>query len=199
VVSPYGIELPGGNFSKIISSKTRFGFIGRITFVKGVHLLLEAFASLSAQEEAHLTIYGETDEKSKKYGQALKDDFGHFSNIDFAGRVDNASISQVYRQLDILVVPSIWPENSPITILEAQAHGVPVTASDVPGIADLVQHEVNGLVFTNQNAQDLARQMVRCLNEPGLIASLAQNSTAVKSMPDNAQEMVAIYRSVLSS
>jgi glycosyltransferase involved in cell wall biosynthesis len=180
------------------SPKQRFGFSGRIAAIKGVHLLLEAFQQLPQPERAELTLYGQAEVRSDQYYQQLKKQVTHLPNIKCAGVADNAQISQIYRHLDVLVVPSIWPENSPITILEALAHGIPVIASDVKGIADLVQDEVNGLIFANQNVQDLTRQMTRCLDSPELVAQLEAQCRPVKSLSEEIADLIRLYEEVLS-
>jgi glycosyltransferase involved in cell wall biosynthesis len=197
-ISPYGVPLPPAGFSKVPSPKLRFGFIGRIAAIKGVHLLLEAFQQLPQPERAELTLYGQAEVRSDQYYQQLKKQATHLPNIKFAGVADNAQISQIYRHLDVLVVPSIWPENSPITILEALAHGIPVIASDVKGIADLVQDEANGLIFANQNIQDLTRQMTRCLDSPELVAQLEAQCRPVKSLSEEIADLIRLYEEVLS-
>ena len=197
--SPYGVVMPETNFKKIPSSKLRFGFIGRVTSIKGVHLLLEAFELLPNQEKAQLTIWGSAETKSEKYMHLLEQQATHLPNVQFAGSIDNAQISQFYRQLDILVIPSTWPENSPITILEAQAHGIPVIASDVEGIADLVQHEVNGLIFASQDVDDLAYQMARCLTSPELVTRLAHQSRLVKTIQEDARNTISLYKEIVDT
>ena len=197
VVSPYGVEPPPANFRKTSSDILRFGFIGRITPVKGVHLLVEAFKMLPQPRNARLTIYGGPDLRAAAYSQTLQAQAG--PQLHFAGPVANSRLADLYRDLDVLIVPSIWVENSPITILEAQAHGTPVIASDVPGIADLIQHEVNGLIFPNQNAEALAGQMSRCLASPQLVDQLTTATRPVKSIAEDAQAMIDLYRNVIDN
>jgi glycosyltransferase involved in cell wall biosynthesis len=201
VISPYGVEAPPANFKKVTSPTLRFGFIGRITFIKGVHLLIEAFAALpeAGRERAQLTIYGGADINAGNYEQEVKRKASNLPNVRFIGKIDHSNISQVYQQLDCLIVPSIWPENSPITILEAQAYGVPVIASDVKGIADLIQHGANGLIFGNQNAHDLASQIARCLASPELVNKLANKSRLVKSIQEDARDISKLYKESFSN
>lgn len=196
-VSPYGVRLPSVHFAQIPSPKLRFAFIGRVAALKGVHLLIEAFRQLPPSERVELTLYGQAEVKSDQYLRQLQQKVAHIPNVKFAGVVDNTHISEIYRNLDVLIVPSIWPENSPITILEALAHGIPVIASDVAGIADLVQHEVNGLIFANQNIEDLVRQMSRCLESPELVAQLAGNCKLVKSLREDARDLTNLYARVI--
>jgi glycosyltransferase involved in cell wall biosynthesis len=199
VVSPYGVHSPSVDFRRVTSHKLRFGFIGRLTSIKGVHLLLKAFKQVSQQGKAQLTIYGKADAKADGYMRILQRLAAKSLNINFAGFVDNNSISDIYRHLDVLVVPSIWPENSPITILEALAHGIPIIASDAKGIADLVQHDVNGLIFANQDSRDLARQMSRCLDSPELVDKLAANCRMIKSLAEDADNIIKLYKQLLAA
>jgi glycosyltransferase involved in cell wall biosynthesis len=199
IISPYGVQPPAPGFIKTPSTKLRFGFIGRVTSIKGVHLLLEAFAQLSRSERTELTIYGKADVKSDPYMRALQRQAERLPNVKFASFVANTHLNEIYRYLDVLVVPSIWPENSPITILEALAHGIPIIASDVPGIADLVQHEVNGLIFASRNVQDLGAQMSRCFDSSELVSRLAAQCHLVKSLPEDANSLIKLYEEVLAA
>jgi glycosyltransferase involved in cell wall biosynthesis len=199
-VSPYGVELPAIVPKKEPASVLRFGFIGRLTFIKGVHLLIEAFANLPkpAQQKVQLTIYGDVDSASSNYGQALKQKAAELPHVKFAGRIDNASLSQVYQRLDCLIVPSLWPENCPVTILEAQAHGTPVITSNVGSITDLIRHDENGLIFANQETHDLIGQITRCIAEPELIPRLAGQSQIIRSIEEDALSLVALYQQLVA-
>jgi hypothetical protein len=68
---------------------------------------------------------------------------------------------------DAIVVPSVWVENSPLVIHEAQQARVPVITADVGGMAEYVHHEVNGLLFEHRSMAALAEQMQRLVDEPG--------------------------------
>ena len=75
--------------------------------------------------------------------------------------------------MDILVVPSLWPENSPLVIHEAFMHGVAVVGTRLGGIHDLVRDEVDGLTFEAGSAAALAATLQRFIDEPDLAARLA--------------------------
>jgi glycosyltransferase involved in cell wall biosynthesis len=108
-------------------------------------------------------------------------------------------ISQVYRDLHVVVVPSLWPENCPNVIIEAFAHGVPVVATNVGGIPELVRHESNGLLFERGDAEGLASQLRRLLTEPGLLRRLSSGIESVKSVDQEVDEIEALYYSAISA
>ena len=98
--------------------------------------------------------------------------------VTFHGRFDNGRLSEVYAGLDALVVPSLWYENSPITIHEAFLTGTPVLASDRGGMAEFVRDGVDGLLFRLGSAADLADKMALMVEDAALRERLA---TAVTS------------------
>ena len=59
----------------------------------------------------------------------------------------NESIGDVFSELDVLVVPSVWYENTPLAIYSAQEAGCPVIASNLGGMSEVIKHEKNGLLF----------------------------------------------------
>ena len=76
---------------------------------------------------------------------------------------------QVFSQVDCIVVPSIWAENSPLVIHEAQACKVPVITADFGGMKEYVQHKVNGLLFEHRNTNSLKEQMRFAIANPILL------------------------------
>jgi glycosyltransferase involved in cell wall biosynthesis len=109
-----------------------------------------------------------------------------------------AELTDILRSLDVVVVPSLWYENSPNVILEAFAHGTPVIASNLGGMAELVEDGVNGLVFEPGNAGDLARQLRRLLTEPDLLQRLQAGIQPVKSVAQEMDELEAIYHAAMA-
>src|SRR5262249_35036787 len=93
-----------------------------------------------------------------------------------------------------LVVPSIWPENSPLVIHEAFLASIPVVASRIGGIPELVADGQNGLLFDPGSAADLRRVINRLLTEPDLLDSLRAGIPDVRSIQDDVRMARELYR-----
>ena len=176
------------------SNGLRFGYIGTISEHKGIHILVEAFSQLP-EKEATLEIYGDLD-WFPSYSKQLKS-AANSSGIRFHGAAANEAIPDILNRIDILVVPSIWFENSPLTIHEAFLAGVPVITSNLGGMADLVTHQVNGLLFEVGNTDDLAEKMSLLIAQPDLVGQLQQSIPKVKSIKENGAEIEALYHRLI--
>ncbi len=201
--SRLGLETSHWNTtSEATSRETRelqIGYFGQLASHKGVHLLIEAFNRLSfASRPAHLTIYGDPRPFPEYFAQLEKMANGN-TFIEFAGRFDNRNVAELMKNVDIAVVPSIWYENSPIVIMEALTAGTPVITSNVGGMSEFIHHNENGLLFQLGNAQDLAAQIQRLLDEPGLADQLAANTRPVRSIEDEMQQMLLFYGQFIKS
>ena len=71
------------------------------------------------------------------------------------GEFKHSRIAEIFSEIDVLVVPSVWYENSPLVIQEAFLAGTPVIASDIGGIPELVKDKENGLLFKANDDNDL--------------------------------------------
>jgi len=98
------------------------------------------------------------------------------ANAVFLGQVSRDTVEQEYRSARFLVVPSRWFEGCPLVILEAMAHGLPVIASRIGGLPELVDEGVTGLLFEPGNQDDLARAMDRLWAEPELCSTMGQRA-----------------------
>jgi glycosyltransferase involved in cell wall biosynthesis len=177
------------------AGRVRFGFVGSLVWYKGDEVMIEAMEYL-AGSAAVLNIYGDFRPEEDEHHRALAKRAG--DNVVFKGRFDNARLSEVYAQIDVLVVPSVWYENSPITIHEAFLTGTPVMASNIGGMAEYVNDGVDGLHFKVGDARDLAHNMSRCVDEPELIGELSRNFMEIKTIEQNAAETEFRYRSLVS-
>lgn len=187
----------GTDREKDPAAHLRIGYIGQIARHKGVALLVQAFQRLQTEGPMpKLLIYGDM-EKFPRFARYLHHLVDKDERIEFAGTFKNDQIMQVHRGLDVLVVPSVWYENSPNVILEAFAAGTPVVASDIGGMAELVQHEVNGLLFSTGDVADLAHQLQRVLAQPVILKSLKQGIPPVKTVQAEMADLVRIYYSVM--
>ena len=86
----------------------------------------------------------------------------------FEGPFDRTTMPAIYGRLDVLVVPSLWPENSPLVIHEAFMHGVAVVGARIGGIPELVEDGVNGFTYEAFSPDALGAVLQRFLDDPGL-------------------------------
>ncbi len=182
---------------KTPSDQLRVGYIGQIAELKGVHVLAEAARQI-ADPRLAVRIYGNAS-RFPQYVDRLHEIIGADPRIQFVGEYHGVQqLTQVLRNLDVIVVPSLWYENSPTVILEGFAHHTPAIVSDLGGMAELVQHEHNGLRFVLGDARSLAEQLSRLLNEPDLLPRLRAGIGPVKTVAKETDAIEAIYRDVLT-
>jgi glycosyltransferase involved in cell wall biosynthesis len=174
----------------------RFAFIGSPMPHKGVHLLIEAFNKLT-DETAELKIYGYPD-YAPEYYEKIKL-MATNPAIEFMGGFDNNQVYEILCETDVLVVPSIWYENSPLTIHEAAIAGVPVISSNIGGMAELIERMKNGLLFQVEDASDLHNKMKLLIDNPRLIKQLKCKAEQVKTIEENAKELENIYLRFVSN
>lgn len=192
-VSEYGIDL-GINRRiqpRVRGSELRIGFIGTLSRHKGCHTLIDAFNTLK-KGLATLEIYG-SETHSPSYSKKLRAKAKNNSSISFNGTFPNNEISTIFSGLDILVVPSIWSENTPLVIYSAHAFGCPVVASNVPGIVESIRPETDGLLFEQGNHLDLASCLQRLIHEPNLITELSANARTPRSTPEYVNHLLEIW------
>jgi glycosyltransferase involved in cell wall biosynthesis len=173
-------------------SPLRVGFVGTLVWHKGAHVLLDAVRLLGGAVEVHVhgdtTVFPEYVASLRRAAEGLA--------VTFHGGFDRARVAEIYRSLDVLVVPSLWPENSPLVIHEAFMQGVPVIGARSGGIADLVRDDVDGLLVDPYSPESLRDALQRFLGDPALRARLSAAAPPVKSIEDDAAEWDARYRSL---
>lgn len=177
------------------AGRLRIGFVGTLVWHKGAHVLLEAAKRLPP-ERVEVRIFGDPD-VSPSYGRSLRA-LAAEGPVRLMGAFAPERAAEVYGDLDVLVVPSLWPENSPLVIHEAFQAGVPVVAARVGGVPELVTHDVNGLLYDAFDPGSLASALRRVLDEPDCLDRFARSSPPVKSIEEDARGWEAIYRTVLA-
>jgi glycosyltransferase involved in cell wall biosynthesis len=181
------------------SGRIRFGFVGSLVWYKGGAVMVRAMQRLAEQgidaRRAVLNVYGDFKPESDEHHAELKRTAG--PNVTFQGRFDNARLSEVYAEIDVLLVPSVWFENSPITIHEAFLTHTPVIASDIGGMAEYVRDGVDGLHFATGDAEDLAAKMKRFVDEPDLVARLSLDWMPIKTIAEDAAVTEFRYRALV--
>jgi glycosyltransferase involved in cell wall biosynthesis len=171
--------------------RVRFGFVGSLVWYKGGETLVRALGELDPARTV-LHVWGDFRPAEDSHHAELQRLAG--PNVRFRGRFDNARLSEVYSELDVLVVPSLWWENSPITIHEAHLLRTPVVTSGIGGMAEFVRDGVDGLHFRPGDAPDLAAKLRRFVDEPGLAAALSRDFPALKTLEEDGRTMEYRYR-----
>lgn len=201
VYSRFGLNFP--HLTAQAAEKTpapgqvRVAYLGQIAHLKGVHHLVEAARQVSAPG-LEVKIYGNL-ERFPGYVRQLYELRGDDARIRFAGAYqDQLALTEILREVDVVVVPSIWFENSPTVILEAFAHGTPVIVSDLGGMAELVREGVNGLRFTMGDSADLARCLRQLVEAPELLPRLRAGIGPVKSVSAEIDELEGYYQAAIA-
>jgi len=174
----------------------RIGYVGSLVWHKGIHVLLDAVRDLPG-DAYELKIFGDP-AVAPDYSADLRARASGLS-VQFMGAFGRDRTAEVYGQIDILAVPSLWLENSPLVIHEAFMAGVPVVGARIGGIADLVEHDRNGLLYEPGSADALRAALRGLLEHPARLADLARMAPTVKSIADDAREWEAAYADVLSA
>ena len=181
--------------------RARFGFFGQVTEFKGLPMLLDAVSRVPDAawgDDAALCVFGgnldnQPVEFREKFGR-LMERAGR--RAKFYGAYRAEELPRLMGQVDWVVMPSIWWENSPLVIQESFLHGRPLLCSDIGGMAEKVRDGVDGLHFRAGSAEDLADTLVRAMSEPGLWERLRDARPTPPSLRDFAEAHAALYRSL---
>jgi glycosyltransferase involved in cell wall biosynthesis len=150
---------------------TTLGYCGRLREVKGVHVLLDAFAKVLEKRpntSVCLSIAGSGSSSDDLLEQANA--LGISNHIEWLGLVEDTQ--SYFGSIDIYIQPS-FAEGLPNSVMEAMVTQQPVIASDIGGNNDLVEHEISGLRFPAGDAESLSNQIIRLLDDVELRRSIA--------------------------
>lgn len=126
-------------------------YFGRLSREKGVRTLLDAYSSVSLPHSLVIAGTGPLEAELR----------AEYPSVTFLGHLSGSRLDQVISAAAVVVVPSEWYENCPMSILEAMAHGKPVVGSRIGGIPELIEPEETGVLFDAGNAQMLGNELVR--------------------------------------
>ncbi|HMH23189.1 MAG TPA: glycosyltransferase [Puia sp.] len=168
-------------------------FIGRIHPAKGLDLLLEALQALPEQS-LELSIYGKSGDDA--YYRSCQDLSANMKNVHWRGLLPRERLLSSFGQHDLLCLPSVFSEMSPLVIQEAFAAGIPVLASAVYGNAEQVRHDQNGLLFPFNSMTGLRGQLKRIIEEQGLLSALKGRVVAPPSFDEAGEKYLALYNRI---
>ncbi|MEY2560581.1 MAG: hypothetical protein QOG51_996, partial [Verrucomicrobiota bacterium] len=169
-VVPYGIPVAEGPRNRDGNCRA-FITAASLEPRKGQDVLVEAIAALPAEirDSCSFKVVGR--QLERPFATKVKAKAAGLSQVEFIGERDHAQTLALIAESDSLICSS-RDETMPITILEAMSLGKVVITSDVGGIGEWVQDEMNGLLVPREDPQALARAIERCVNDPKLVARL---------------------------
>ncbi len=186
-VISHGVE------TSFLTSKTypqqvkTIGFIGSLVPFKGVHVLIEAIRS-NPSLPIQCLIYGHLD-LSNSYAAHLKKLADGDIRIRFEGKFPPEQLGSILENIDVLALPALWYENEPLIIKSALHMGIPVLASNIGSLPDLITHEINGWLEPPGDASRWNERLKKILSEPPLRFSPPK----IKTIAENSKELEEIY------
>jgi glycosyltransferase involved in cell wall biosynthesis len=145
-----------------------FGYAGRITGTKGWREFVESARFYRNRTDLHWLIAGHGPDDAALREFIARENLSQVHCVGF-----QSAMAGFYQALDVCVVPSHW-ESHGLTQLEAQAHGLPVIITDVPGMNETVNRDIDALFFPPRSAPELIVQIERLLADPSLREKLSQ-------------------------
>ena len=173
-------------------------FVGRVSEEKGASTLLKAWRQLP--KHCSLRIVGDGPCSAELESQVKAE---KLSNISFTGRLPRERVIEEMKGARFLVFPSQLYENLPLTIIEAFACGVPVLASKLGAMQEIVSENRTGLFFEAGNADDLARVAKLAWEQPEYMHKMGDHARAEYeakyTAAANYRQLVEIYQHVITS
>jgi glycosyltransferase involved in cell wall biosynthesis len=196
---PFGID--HGGVARVSAKGTdrhlRIGFIGTLYHHKGAHVLIEAVRSLSTEMPLKVKIYGNL-EQFPEYVRLLRSLAGNDHRIEFCGTFANSSIGDILLDLDVLVIPSLWYENSPLTLSFAQAARVPVVATNSAGLSEAIADGENGFLFEKGDAKRLSDIIQMLCGDRSVVKRMSDHARQPKPLSAYVDELEPLYAEVIN-
>jgi glycosyltransferase involved in cell wall biosynthesis len=197
---PHGVEpIARFPFENIDSRRIRFGYIGSVNRAKGFHILFQALEQISSQGNCELHIFGEPHNPwDYEFFEQSMAKYSGKASIFNHGYISHEELPNAFKEIDILILPSIYLEVFGLVILEAFSAGRPVIVSKSGGPAELVRDGVDGFVVERNNSKALAEAMQKFIDNPNLITQMSSRILPVKTIQQYVDEVERIYRHLIS-
>lgn len=189
-----GIDLARfGEVERTRSERLRVAFLGTLAPHKAPHLLLQAWQRLepTLRARAELVLYGPF-QHNHEYVAQLQRLAGEVG-ARLAGPLARNEVPRALCSTDLLVVPSVWWENSPLVIVEGIATRTPMLVSDLGGMAELVRPGHTGYHFKAGDVEDLARRLAELIADRSRLELLYREAEPIKSVARDAEQIEELY------
>jgi glycosyltransferase involved in cell wall biosynthesis len=169
-------------------------FVGRLTPEKGVRLLLQAASQNLLPLPLKMVGTGPLTQEVAPLAAAGK--------VEWLEQCSRADVLRLMKEATALVFPSQWFEGMPMVLLEALATGLPVVASNLGSMPEMIQHQQTGLLFAPGNVREMMNQTARLVSDQDLLEKIQQNARAEflkKFEPEaNTRHLLQIYQQAIT-
>ncbi len=189
----YGFETEKIEFQRRFfdkNSEVVIGYTGRIIPSKGIRILIDAFHAVK-NPNVKLKLFGGTG-SALSFLKPKNDD-----RVTFYGEYHTDNINDVLSKIDVLVVPSLWYEVSPLVIQEAFLAGKPVITSELGGMKELVEDGINGFKIPPGDLKALQKLIQNIANNPTILNDLTVDPTVTLPISNHTEKIMEIYRGLL--
>lgn len=191
VIKPNFVEDPHPEFRDGLVTRHGFLFVGRLSAEKGVATLGKV-ASILPHIQFDIAGHGDQAEL-----------IANKANISMLGMLNSDQVKSQMQRAKALIIPSIWYENFPRTLVESFANGLPVIASRIGALADIVQDGKTGLLFDPLDAEDLAEKIRWVELHPREMEQMGKNAREQYerefSPQENYKQLIKIYEDLIFS
>ena len=196
-VEPWGVRPLNHGLGK---RPLKFAYIGRINYVKGLHVVAEAIKLLNVPENSwELHCFGKADTMPEKRYFAELQQLIAGQPVIFHGRLSHHELKQRIADCDIVVLPSIYLEVFGLTVYEAFSLGRPVIVSECGGPQEIVRDGVDGMVIRRNDPVAFAEAMQTLIANPDEVERLASNVSLPCTLNEYAEKIEMFYRRAVSN
>ena len=177
--------------------RSTFGYFGQINPFKGMDVLMDALDYLDEKtlKDFHLNVHGTGMEMwSEEFQKKIKKHFKKYKkNVTFYGKYEAEELPKLMAEIDWVIIPSSWWENSPLVIQESFKFGKPMIASDIGGMAEKVIDGKSGLHFKVRNPRSLAEKLTEAMSDNELYDTLYDGIDDPLTIEDSVKEHLDVY------
>lgn len=176
--------------------KIVFCYAGSLNYHKGVHVIIKAFSKIK-DPQASLKIYGSGD---KSYTKQLKNSVRD-GRIEFCGVYNEKEIADIFGEIDIMIISSLWYETYSLIMHEALTSFIPVAASNVGVMNEKIIDNYNGFTFKIGDPNHLNGVMRRIIDNPEMLNTIKQNikDTFIPTIEQEAYTYEKIYQDIVQN
>ena len=185
------------NINENNKKNVQFIFWGRLIRSKGIHVIANAIKLLNEYDFV-LNIVGDINSGDRSFRKFYSKNKRN-KKIIFHGALNQKSLFKLGKKCDAALIPSSWFETGPITVYEAFAMGLPVLGTKLGGIEELCKDEVDSFLFELNNYKELAKNMIRLIDNPKIINELRNNIPIPRAPQDLGLEIYKVYQKVLNN